>query len=29
MLMRAYDLIANKIWRSLNITGFTKHDGKL
>ena len=29
MLMRAYTLITNKIYRSLNIIDFTKHDGKL
>ena len=28
MLMRAYTLITNKIYRSLNIIDFTKHDGK-
>ena len=26
--MRAYNLITNKIYRSLNIIGFTKHHGK-
>ena len=29
MLMQPYNFIANKIYRSLNIIGFTKHDVKL